>query len=346
MATISRLKATEITNGNVINADDIDAELDQLVSEHNSKETRITTNEGDINTIETGALTFTGAKTFSDGILTDTISEETSAAGVTIDGLLIKDGGLPNYEYVVPNYLKGNLPSYTTSATITIPSGTIAADSTNANYITLAGNIVINLANSGAAGLDTGSEASDTWYYVYLIGDSTGVATPSALVSATNEAASGTITLPSGYDIKRQYPLAIRNDGSSNIIPFFCPELGVVTYQVQCTHNTGSIQNGTTQVLSAGTATTPTSIDCSAFIPPISQYGYFNYIGSGSQSISLAPAGSSVVRAGLRADSSATENNVIWMDTNTSQAVEYDRYIGSGSAYLDVMGYKVTEIAY
>jgi len=38
------------------------------------------------------AQTITGVKTFSSGIKTDTIDEKTTNAGVTIDGLLIKDG--------------------------------------------------------------------------------------------------------------------------------------------------------------------------------------------------------------------------------------------------------------
>jgi hypothetical protein len=37
------------------------------------------------------AQTITGVKTFDNGLATDTISEETSAAGVTIDGVLLKD---------------------------------------------------------------------------------------------------------------------------------------------------------------------------------------------------------------------------------------------------------------
>jgi hypothetical protein len=43
-----------------------------------------------------GAQTFTGLQTFADGIVTDTIAEETSAAGVTVDGCLIKDGRAAN----------------------------------------------------------------------------------------------------------------------------------------------------------------------------------------------------------------------------------------------------------
>jgi hypothetical protein len=42
---------------------------------------------------EKGNQTITGIKTFDNGLKTDTISEETSAAGVTIDGVLLKDNG-------------------------------------------------------------------------------------------------------------------------------------------------------------------------------------------------------------------------------------------------------------
>jgi len=41
MSQISRLKDAEITNGNLINADDIDTELNQLVAESNSQDTRL-----------------------------------------------------------------------------------------------------------------------------------------------------------------------------------------------------------------------------------------------------------------------------------------------------------------
>jgi hypothetical protein len=43
---------------------------------------------------EKGTQTITGVKTFANGLATDTISEETSAAGVTIDGVLLKDSGV------------------------------------------------------------------------------------------------------------------------------------------------------------------------------------------------------------------------------------------------------------
>jgi hypothetical protein len=42
---------------------------------------------------EKGNQTITGIKTFDNGLKTDTISEETSAAGVTVDGVVLKDNG-------------------------------------------------------------------------------------------------------------------------------------------------------------------------------------------------------------------------------------------------------------
>lgn len=87
MAQISRTNDAEIENGNIIDADDLDAELDSLVAESNSQDTRITD-------IESGAFTFTSAKTFSSNILVNGIDERTAASGVTIDGVLLKDNGV------------------------------------------------------------------------------------------------------------------------------------------------------------------------------------------------------------------------------------------------------------
>jgi hypothetical protein len=342
MPAISLLAKTyTYTNGPANDADQVELDLANAYSNFSTIQT-------DYNQLVTGAYSIAGLKTFTSGIATNTIAEVTPAAGVTVDGLLIKDGGLPDYQYIVENYIKGLPPSYTSAATITLPDGLIVADSTNAHYLSTVGAQVVSLAASGANGLDTGSEASNTWYYLYLIGSSTDPATypTKGLFSVTNEAVSGTVTLPANYDIKRQLPLAVRNDGSSDIIPFYCPVLGEVKYQTKVTHNTGTIQVGDNNILSAGTATTATSVSAASFIPPISRYGLFNHLGTGSLGTSLAEAGSGVVVNALRADASSFQMTQIWSKTNTSQAVEYYRLGGSGSIYLDAIGYKVTELVY
>lgn len=75
--------------------------------------------------------------------------------------------------------------------------------------------LTVDLTVSGLGGLDTGSEASSTWYYIYLVPSATsGVF--SVVASITDPASGG----PTGYDIYR-YIGTIRNDSSSNILEFY-----------------------------------------------------------------------------------------------------------------------------
>lgn len=112
MSQISRLRDSEISNGNLINADDIDAELNQLVSESNSQDSRLTN-------IESSAMTIAGVKTFSAAPKTDQIDERTLDAGVSIDSVLHKDGTIQ----VLPT------ASFTPSA-----NGQLGYDSTSQTY--------------------------------------------------------------------------------------------------------------------------------------------------------------------------------------------------------------------
>lgn len=72
----------------------------------------------------------------------------------------------------------------------------------------------LNTATSGAGGLDTGSTAASTWYYVYAIYNSGG-ATTSILMSTSATSP----TMPSGYTFNARIG-AIKLDGSKNIIGF------------------------------------------------------------------------------------------------------------------------------
>jgi len=74
--------------------------------------------------------------------------------------------------------------------------------------------VTADITVSGANGLDTGTEAANTWYFVWVIYNPT-TATVAALLSAS----STDPTMPEGYTFKRRVG-AVRNDGSSNFIPF------------------------------------------------------------------------------------------------------------------------------
>lgn len=72
----------------------------------------------------------------------------------------------------------------------------------------------IDITTSGASGLDTGSEGSSRWYYIYIIRKSSdGTINGLLSESATSP------TLPSGYDQKALIS-AVRNDSSSDFIDF------------------------------------------------------------------------------------------------------------------------------
>jgi len=87
MATIARLRTDQIQNGLIIDASDLNAEFDQLITEHNSKEARL-------DLIETGVITYTGIKSYANGIKTDTIDELGTGNGVTIDSTVLQDGSI------------------------------------------------------------------------------------------------------------------------------------------------------------------------------------------------------------------------------------------------------------
>jgi hypothetical protein len=98
MAQISRLKEAEISNGNIINADDLESEFDQLLGESNSQDNRITM-------LESGTYTFTGNKTFASPIVIPAPTSGSHAARkADIDAQRIPTG-------VLFDYFGVNLPS-------------------------------------------------------------------------------------------------------------------------------------------------------------------------------------------------------------------------------------------
>lgn len=132
---ISRLKDAEITDGNFIVADDIDAELNQLVNNDNAINLRVYNLENSNMTIAgvktfsssptfalnlnvTGNAVITGNNTVTGNIVGNTINERTAASGVTIDSVLCKDA-----------YIKVGSAGYTP-----IANGEVGYDSTAHTY--------------------------------------------------------------------------------------------------------------------------------------------------------------------------------------------------------------------
>lgn len=92
-------------------------------------------------------------------------------------------------------------------------SAGIAMDSTNVFLINLSAT-VINFGVTGAAGLDTGSIASSTWYHIYAIAKADGTASAIASTSASTPN-----PMPSGYIYKRRIG-SVRADVSAHLSTF------------------------------------------------------------------------------------------------------------------------------
>jgi len=121
--------------------------------------------------------------------------------------------------------------------------------------------IQLDLSDSGDLGLDTGSEASSTWYYVWLTGDGTGT-TFSAVFSASASA-------PTGYDYVKLIG-AVYNDGSSNIRKFF-QQGKKIWYDTPVNVVSGADYDSG-----------PTTVSFAAAIPSISRYASFRVYQEGT----------------------------------------------------------------
>lgn len=84
---------------------------------------------------------------------------------------------------------------------------------------------VINFAVNGANGLDTGSFAASTGYYIFAIADSSEKHVPAAIASLSASAP----TLPFGYDSIRLLGWVL-SDGSTHLLPFYASGSGSQKY--------------------------------------------------------------------------------------------------------------------
>lgn len=136
-------------------------------------------------------------------------------------------------------YINGLLLSNdatTPNTKLDVASG-ICRDSNNimdinlGNYLGLSGigtansSTVINFAVNGLNGLDTGSIAASTFYYILAIADSSGKNVSGAIASLSATAP----TLPFGYDSIRLIG-AVKTDGSSHLLAFYASGSGSSKY--------------------------------------------------------------------------------------------------------------------
>lgn len=269
------------------------------------------------------------------------------------DGIYLRQGGstrkmLMTGDSVTPkNYITGGHPTWTSVSSITFPAGMRMRDSTNTDDIELAADITASITTNGAAGLDTGSEAPSTWYYAYLIKNPTTSAT-SVVLSATNESNTGSITLPSGFTLKRQIKIAFRNNSSSDLVNFAVVSGWPYMPLVTLLRNVSYYQNVSTTAVYSGNLATNT-VDCSASVPPIARSAQFAILNNNPSpsfvSIGIQPSGLGLTAGQLILGGAATDTSVGISPVSASQAIDVKSLQGGGFSYaIDVTGFIVTEV--
>lgn len=182
----------------------------------------------------------------------------------------------------------------------------------------------LDLTASGVDGLDTGSEAGDTDYFIWAIYDGTN---KKFLLSTS----SSSPTLPSGYTFSALVGHR-RNDGSSNLIS---------------AHQYGKrVFYGAKQaVLSGGSAATETAVTITGFVPAIAETFQIEVYGSNGAGLSRnllikVVSGSTFFRQVIGA-STATDGSSSLLCPNIGRTLYYEFSGGSCTGNIAVQGYSL-----
>lgn len=139
--------------------------------------------------------------------------------------------------------------------------------------------LTVDLTASGLGGLDTGSEASDTWYYVYAVPSATaGVC--DAVASVTDPDSGG----PTGYDVWR-YLGAVYNDSSNDLVKWY--QIGAEFFrasELSLSIGSGSDGSPVQQLLASYVPITAASVSFDLYDNGNGSYAYVNVWADGDQS--------------------------------------------------------------
>jgi hypothetical protein len=200
-------------------------------------------------------------------------------------------------------------------------------------------NVTGTITTSGANGLDTGAEAANTIYYVWVIRKSSD-GTVAALFSTAS--AIGSITFPSGYD-QAALVSAVGNNNSSDFIDFKQNNRRY-TFTVGGALATGSTGGSWTSV-----DTTPSNMSTyPAFVPSgLSNYcygGFFNDGATGAVSNINSEATGNTTGTNKHG-TNGTMGNVTtpWFQTILTSDTLY-WFSGSGSAALYLHGFEINKL--
>jgi len=129
-----------------------------------------------------------------------------------------------NNPWLTRSVLRDLRVSCDSATQVTIRQGAVVGSDDGAVVMELSSDVTVDITTSGVNGLDTGSEAVSTWYYVYLIWNES-----NGQIDGLLSASSTSPAMPSGYTKKRLVS-AVRNNSSGNFMAFVQQGNKIVLY--------------------------------------------------------------------------------------------------------------------
>jgi hypothetical protein len=291
-------------------------------------------------TVVMADLNFIVSNVNANGAHSGANSDITSLSGMTTPLSIAQGGtGTSIAPTVVTNYFPG-----CQGLTLTAPATQTVGVAAGAVGVAAGGQYVLPsaftktfsnfTAGTGNGGLDTGTVAANTWYYLFIIYNSS--ATPVYDVLISNSALYPTI--PTGYACSPTIG-AIRTDGSSHILAF--TQVGNDFYMavpINVISGGGVTSGGPNTITMPG----PTGINNKALFD-VSGYNngaysaYFNFYSPGIYTSPPSAASSYNYALATGASFSAVQGVQFLLQTNTAQAILYTYNGGTaGSTVISV----------
>lgn len=238
-------------------------------------------------------------------------------------------------------YTNGCVPQYASTTTLSVSAGA-KRDSNNVTDMVLSTAVTINSAVNGINGLDTGTIAASTLYYIYIISDSASTDGTTNPAGAVISISATTPTLPAGYD---SYALNGYwfTDGSSHFV------LGYVTASTGGSHT--FYYDAPVSVLSGGSSATAAAVSLATAVPPVAYTPVWMSVSftpaTGGDSVSFRPTGSSATASYTVSSVVAAKAQLVTQRLLSNVAagaakVDYINSAASGATTLLVQGYEYT----
>lgn len=245
-------------------------------------------------------------------------------------------GGGGGGEALPAGYLSGLDYAKTANLVVTVQPGE-ARNIADTDNIVLPASDTADLSVSGAGGLDTGVAAGDTWYYLWLIGES-GTANADLLWSlSTTE---GGLTYPGSYDVARRIGVGRTNSTASIIRSFTQLE----TVGVRRLHSWDPQESTDTTVLLNGGSTAWEEVDLSSWVPATCILPWLECLATDDSIESLwyiRPRGSTVTSSvykgwcGASSSESGSASQQMRVRCDTTQFIQYR--VADASTDLDIV---------